>query len=155
MVKCADCGFLAQRHVESRELRDAEEALRKSGKNLYHLSHDHKSKVYVYEVPPLCTELQTEFPMEEQPIFEAIQQERECSAFTLWHPGFVPKEHREMLDRDRMLQWQREREDEDRRWREEQRKEERYWRLIELVVIGGFVTFVLVVAQIVAALIQR
>ena len=158
MVKCADCGFLAQRHVETRELRDAEESLRKSGKipldwgdHLYRPLSDPAPPVY--ESPPLCAELQIEFP--EKNAFEAIQEERECPAFMKWHPGFLPKEHREMLDRERMLQWQRDRENEDRRWRDEQRKEERRWRLIELVVLGGFVTFVLVMAQIVAAFIQR
>ena len=49
-----------------------------------------------------------------------------------------------MLDRQRLLEWQAERENEDRRW-----------RLTELLVLGGFVTVVLVVAQIVAAFIQR
>jgi len=147
MVKCADCGFLAQRHIETRELRDAEEALRKSGKNLYHLSHDRKSKVYIYEVPPLCTKRQTEFPTEEQPIFEAVQQERQCSVFMRWLPGFTPKEHQEMLDRQYLME-REDRRDEEMRGREdrrdelaearyqEQMKEQRAEHKRELLVLG-------------------
>jgi len=123
------------------------------GKNLYRPLSDPAPPMYAF--PPLCAELQIEFSEDEEKTFGAIQEERNCPAFMQWHPGFSPKEHREMLHQDRMLHWQRDRENEDRQWREDQRKEERRWRLIELLVLGGFVTIVLVIAQIVAALIQR
>ena len=120
MVKCADCGFLAQRHKETRQLLDAEEGLRKKGDvprqpigdgPLARTSHP----PFVYEHLPLCAQLQIEFP--EENTIEAIQQERECPVFTPWHPGFTPKEHQEMLDRQWLLEWQAEREDDDRRIR--------------------------------------
>jgi hypothetical protein len=61
MVKCADCGFLAQRKIATRELRDAEEEFRKTG-TVPHQSTGFEfppagldnSPDYVYEIVPLC-----------------------------------------------------------------------------------------------------
>jgi hypothetical protein len=105
----------------------------------------------------LCFQRIIQFPIRpsNEDLVVLLQRDRECAEFTTWHQGFTPKEHREISDRERLREWQAQREDEDRRWREDQRKEERRWRLIELVVLGGFVTIVLVIAQLVAAFIQR
>lgn len=107
-----------------------------------------------------------------------------CQSFFPWRQGFTPKEHAEMnlLERQRAAeqsrreqehQWQQERDRADRTWREaqaqqardwraedeaqerEDRKHERRWKWIELIVMGGIVTLVSVVAQIVTALISR
>jgi len=111
------------------------------------------------DYPPdvVCLARVIEFPIKPnaEELLSLLQSERDCAEFTPWCQGFTPKEHQEMLDRQRLLEWQAERENADHRWREDQRKEERRWRLIELLVLGGFVTIVLVIAQIVAALIQR
>jgi hypothetical protein len=37
--------------------------------------------------------------------------DRECKAFTIWHQGFFPKEHMEMMQNGARLKWQAERED--------------------------------------------
>jgi hypothetical protein len=37
-----------------------------------------------------------------------------------WHQGFTPKEHQEMIDRDKMLKWQADREDADKKWQTKQ-----------------------------------
>jgi len=110
-----------------------------------------------YPSDVVCLARVIQFPIKPaaEELLSLLQGERECTEFTTWCQGFTPKEHQEMLDRQRLLKWQAERENEDRRWRDDQRREERRWRLIELLVLGGFVTVVLVVAQIVAAFIQR
>ena len=59
--------------------------------------------------------------------------------FMMFHRCFTenaPKEHRETLDREKMLRWQREREDDDRAWRDTQRNEYCTWRTIELIIFG-------------------
>jgi len=74
---------------------------------------------------------------------DAINEEIECESFMEWRQGFTPKEHREMLDRERLLKWQAEREEEDRKWREEQRKADRCWRIYEgigFVILAGLFT---------------
>ena len=110
-----------------------------------------------YPSDVICFVRVIQFPIQprNEELLDLLQRERECAEFTPWYQGFTPKEHEEMLDRQRLREWQAKREDEDRRWREDQRKEERRWRFIELLVFGGLVTIVYVVAQIVAALIQR
>jgi len=86
----------------------------------------------------------------------------ECPDFTPWFLGFTPKEHREILDRQKLLEWQATREDEDRRWRadeagkdrawrEKQAQGEGIWRLVQVVVFGVVGAMV----AILAALIER
>ena len=138
MVKCADCGFLAQRDNQTRELRDAEEGLRKSGKTPVRWG-EHSFRPMsdpappVYEHTPLCAELRLEFPAEN--LLDTIQEERDCSTFVPWRPGFTPKEHREMLERQRQ--------------REEDRKARRLdvWTLATIAgvftIIGAVLTVIL------------
>jgi hypothetical protein len=38
------------------------------------------------------------------PLVDILEQERICSEYEKWQQGFTPKEHREMLDRQWMLQ---------------------------------------------------
>jgi len=93
-------------------------------------------------------------------VLEVISKDRPCpDGYTKWQQGFTPKEHREMLDSQKMLQWQAEREDADRAWRERQdrladeRAENRHWR--EIAIVGVLVGGAAIVAQIVAAFIER
>lgn len=71
-----------------------------------------------------------------------------------------------MLDHERMLLWQAEREDADRKWRDVQRqadlqwrdsqeKKESYWHRWELIIIGFVATAVLAAATIWGAYIPR
>jgi hypothetical protein len=101
--------------------------------------------------------LQIEFP--EENTFEAIQEERECPDFTEWHPGFTPKEHQEMLDRQRLLEWQAEREDDDRKWHAKQREEDKSIRRLELwtavIIAGGFTVVGATIGAVLTAILTR
>ena len=141
--KCVDCGYLAVRDLETRELGEAERDemgnfvfanIRKlasggdlTGGRLVYLPKDDS---------PICfaraSNLKSEYgakPHEssllntwQAKIQEVLIRERDCSDFTDWIPGFIPKEHREMIDREKMLKWQSEREDADKKWRSGQER---------------------------------
>jgi hypothetical protein len=81
-----------------------------------------------------------------------IQQERICSEFIKWIPGSTPKEHREMMDRERMLQREDRRDREQREWQERQERKRFNWNII---IFGLIVTAILVFAQITSAFIER
>jgi len=124
--KCADCGFLAIRNKETRNLEEVEYESRQNG----------KIHTGIYHYLPTCFEMVVNFPDEidklkqlpryqEQKnsmgeiiwpqydvmISETINAERECQFFAHWQQGFTPKEHRDMLDREWQQKHQEERED--------------------------------------------
>lgn len=86
---------------------------------------------------------------------DAINKERQCEGFVKWSQGFTPKEHQDMLDRQWKVEYERRRDQEDREWRDRKDKEDRRWKVLELIVMGGIVTLVSVIAQLVAAYIAR
>lgn len=65
--------------------------------------------------------------------------------------GFTPKEHKEHEMEEKRLKWQAEREDADGAWRKSESSENRKWRIIELLVVGGLATVLIVAATIVGA----
>jgi hypothetical protein len=160
MVRCADCGFLSLRHLETRELREAEGDYRNTGvipRNITLPKH-------LYEERPLCFQQLVTFDPEQckspEDRLAAIQQERgDCRGFTEWKQGFMPKEHREMLDRQWMIE-REDRRDKEMREREDLRDKEtanrhkeqmkdlrgQHWR--ELIVFGGLIGLATVVAAI-------
>ena len=85
-----------------------------------------------------------------------IGKDRDCKDdFVRWRQGFSPKEHREMMDRERMLRWQAEREEADRSYRLKEsganadaRKEEirlirtGVWVAVGAIAIGAIATIV-------------
>ena len=135
MVKCTSCGFLAFRTQAFSELpvpylAEADQTTRDEGYNKQNA---------IYDIWPICfmresgfMRERSQFPRSSADVVEAtkgmLKRDRECSEFTEWRQGFTPKEHREMLDR----QWMMERED-------DRRKSDRRWRIIEVValVIGA------------------
>lgn len=154
MVKCADCGYLTLRNIETRGLDEAEEAFREWGKVVgVKWSHpvqvgdtpfytEDKLSRYVHQSLPICFARNKDFSSSlrelisknydaDKVVLMVIKTERPCDKFTEWQQGFTPKEHREMLDREAMLKWQTQREDDDKKWRSGQE-----WRL---VVIGGII----------------
>ena len=170
-VKCSQCGFLAARHSQTRQLLDAETVLRERG----------KLPSSIYDEHPICFVNMIDFrgsdaiglsPNEDK-CKEVLQSERLCEGFVPWMQGFTPKEHKEMLLTEASLRIQKEqaeadreerrrREEADRRWRDDQsakdhawREAESRWRRHELIVMGGIVTLISVVAQIAAAFIER
>jgi hypothetical protein len=152
MVKCADCGFLSVRHLETRELREAEGSYRETGE----IPRDLNRPKQLYEDVPLCFGRLRSFDPAKcgsaADRRDALQMEiGSCVGFTEWHHGFTPKEHREMLDGKELRDWQAAREDADRKWRKDQADSERRWRLAQLLVFGlagGIIALV-------AALIQK
>ncbi len=170
MVKCAKCGFLALRNKESRGLEEAEESYREG----VALPLVDGGVYYRHESRPLCFtrnhDLRNEVREEEKKeeaerrnIGQVIEADRKCEAFTEWQQGFTPKEHREMLDRQWVIEYQERREMEDKKWREQQEDRQRAWMgkqgkqrfRWEIIIFGGVVTLALIGGQIVAALIQR
>ena len=164
MVKCTECGFLAYRNLEDRSLVEAEKQFREAG---FPPQPDHPVQGSIsdgmtmshgggFGATPLCfanaanlpaeadtTEYDGEHPSishNVQPTLKVITMERECTAFTAWQQGFTPKEHRDMLDRQRSIDREA-----------QQRRSDRRWRLFELL---AFILTGAIVA-IFAALIQR
>ena len=104
MVKCAECGFLAVRHRETRDLREAEGSYRDTGE----IPRDLNRPKHLYEEVPLCFERLRIFDPQQCASVAGRQEELQgeigpCVGFTEWHHGFTPKEHREMLDRERIV----------------------------------------------------
>ncbi len=177
MVKCADCGYLAVRNINSYCLDEAGSDFREKGavalgreygRNQYNL-HEQRPVCFVQRYD-LRGEIKSVFVAGKKDetgcVLQVITKERECSEFTDWQQGFTPKEHREMLDRQWMIDFQAKRENEDREWRERQRNEDLAWRekqetkadsrhRTELWIIGGVVTVALIVGAIIAAIVER
>lgn len=140
MVKCADCGFLASRDIETRQLEETEQEIRSQGQlvpapNTGKPIHKYEHPVCFmqskdYKAFPYTS--RSIFTLDREDIRSEIQRERDCKEFTAWQQGYTPKEHRDMIDREKMLKWQAGREDEDRKWREKQDK--------KLVIIAGSFT---------------
>ncbi len=124
MVKCADCGYLAVRSKVDYSLGEA--AIDFRDKGAVAIGYDDKgmNQHTLHELMPLCFARQPYLrnaikKIDEQKnrndeVRRIINQEIDCKGFTDWQQGFTPKEHREMLDRERLLQWQSEREKDDR-----------------------------------------
>ena len=154
MVKCAECGFLTLRDRLSGELIEVPDDYRVSGRVPADVAY---RGVHNY---PICFVMAWNlFPEVEQAalqqvtdnssdwgpyVSDIITRDRLCPpngkelGFTNYQQGFTPKEHLENLDRQRMLQWQAEREEADRSWRERQRREDRKWWLVLALVAGLF-----------------
>lgn len=168
-VKCADCGFLAVRHFQTRELMDAEHDLRVNGAIRRIMLFPGREES-VYEEYPVCFANAIIFRDDEEmgtqtnpaKRAECINKQRNCGKFTTWRQGFTPKAHQEMIWSEESLKIQRETHAAELKWREDQadrdhkwRKEEAAWRKKELWVMGVIVTLVSVAAQIASAFIER
>lgn len=125
MPKCAECGFLATRMLDSRQLCEAEIDTRTTGK----VPVGSQGKA-VYVMWPLCFrtafDLREECMADSQPgttsgLSRVLQLERNCPEFTKWNSGLSPREHLEMLHTDAMLKA-------DRDWRDQQARREHEWR---------------------------
>lgn len=141
MVKCSECGFLASRNLQTRQLEETEPEIRSEG--ALSIAWNTEKPFNTYE-PPICFMQVSDFKAipyslqfvlqrdeEKKKVLSEIQRERECKSFTTWIPGSTPKEHQEMIDREARLRWQTEREEADKKWRSKQE-----WRL---VIMGGII----------------
>ncbi len=152
MVKCSECGFLASRNLQSRQLEETEPEIREEGALSIAWNTDKPFDKYE---PPICFMQVPDFDVipyslqfvlqrdkEKEKIRAEIQRERMCESFIEWRLGATPKEHREMLDRKEMLKWQAEREESDRKWRTRQQ-----WFM---VIVAGIFTILGVIIGILA-----
>lgn len=154
MVKCADCGYLAQhiyRGSVPQGFIDIEETPRETGElpsNLVSFGRlmrfgepDTTPDKMSGDGFPTCfsrvfqlgQEVETRYAEMQNTkmdtgfasaVREVIHRDRVCKQFVKWERGFTPKEHREMMDREQMLEWQR-----------KERRSDIHWRIIELIVL--------------------
>jgi len=165
MAKCSECGFLALRDKTTGILVEVNDDYRVSGNIPGYISAYKEYHNYpicfamAYDLMPEVEEAaqkQSDGEDWNKYVLGIITRERDCTAnrkttgFTKYQQGFTPKEHREMLDRERLLQWQEKREEEDRLFRMQEGGANRRYRIAELVLV-----FLTIVAILSAAFIQR
>ena len=151
---CSSCGFLAALDYTDNSAVDTA--------GLWFRKHGHQIVGAMFEGLPMCyvlaqpihDEARALAPPNQEPTAEQvttiIQKPRgDCPEWMEWVPWLPPKEHREMLDRERMLQWQAEREEADRSFRESERRSNRRYRLAELVLVIVTIAVILVAAFVV------
>ncbi|TXT21823.1 MAG: hypothetical protein FD138_3960 [Planctomycetota bacterium] len=155
-VRCADCGFLAIRNCETRELVEVELSVRNgegfpseqvppseertiaglqqrlgivSAKRIYE-----DNAICFMREPSVSRDFQHAADSAKKDrnyhghFLRVINEERCCERFTPWTQGLTPREHREMLDQKQLLAYQKEREDSDRQWRQSQAQQDYVWR---------------------------
>lgn len=153
MVKCEDCGFLAERSWGTGHYDVADRPRRETG-------HPPKPEVLptphclrdVIDIPKTVLNLQSTGRTEPGALLEVLRTGRVCSDYVRWRPGLSIKEHYEMKMLDQQREWQVRQEERQREWMEKQSGQRLRW---EIVIFGGGVTVILAAATIVAAFIQR
>jgi len=180
MVKCADCGFLALRDFESRELREAEREIRETGsqgdRSTGVDAHGIPRFEPIYEAVALCiqgirnfssTPIQgATFARRIDPFAHAIQEDFECERFFDWREGLSPKEHLEIQARDQVLDrqtaiqsmaWQREdaRDKTAEEWHRAELETLRNQHRWQLIVFGGLIGAATIAAGILDGLVSR
>ena len=150
MVKCADCGFLALRDRKTWALLPADPGYRRNAvpsDNSLHpipvcfaMARDLQVDIEEFEPGKTLTPAK---------ILRVTQMERECSDFKKWRLGSTPKEHQEMLDRERMMDREDRRDKKMRDWQEEQqgRAITSQWKIAFLAAVvaglmAGFMSLV-------------
>jgi len=161
VAKCADCGFLAVRHIQTRNLEEVEYESRQEGEiltNRYYrypvcfvMAVNLRERLEEIENLPENAPRQQDaygnytWPTWEDLVKILIDNERECELFTKWRQGYTPKEHQEMMDRERRDKFEQEIRKIERDWQERQRKLDRQWQAkqqIYLVIVAGIFTLI-------------
>ncbi len=125
MVKCSECGFLALRNLDTRQLDEADKTFRDYG-NTTTIEHWQEGPIDTSKYPatrhdyrPVCLARKADFydllekrrkdspgkTMSQGLVKDEIQSKRCCDKFTKWDQGFNPKEHREMIERKSLIKW--------------------------------------------------
>ena len=186
MVRCADCGLLCYKnqatrtfeHVDAEARKTAQFPTYKLGGGNIRFRYDPYCLVLACD---LAKELKARTPPSDaggnfqspiEAVLEVIGEQRECSSWVKWRPGFSPKEHMEMQLLDEQRKWEQEQRERDRRWQEEMRKEDLKWKVDQeklaearwikehrlqrhqLVIVGIVGTLILAIAQIVSAILS-
>lgn len=167
MAKCSECGFLAIRHNDTHQLEEAFTAFRDHGETTNsegRSSHHQQVPVCLMRVVSFAKLLGNDTA--KATVAKEIQSDRQCNRFTPWNQGFTPKEHAEMIQQEKLLEWQRERENAAREWEERQARSDKEWRekeasvassrhRWELILLGLLVPAGGIAAQIASAFIER
>ncbi|MFC2059004.1 hypothetical protein ACFLTS_05140 [Chloroflexota bacterium] len=156
MGKCADCGYLAVRSKVDYSLSEASVDYRNKGAVAIGYDDTGQNQHQIHELFPLCFARQPylkdvikkidDTKNKNDEVKRVINEEipeGDCKEFTEWQQGFTPKEHREMLDEKWKMEFQKQREEDDRNWRTSQDKEQRKWQTdqnIRLIIIAGCFT---------------
>lgn len=146
--KCADCGFLATWNNGAGQWEEVEHKQRETGQSQARGAGRIPFEAMGQFSDPFCLirafDLPCEYKQErsENRVLAVLQRERDCPSFREWQQGFSPKEHREMMDREKMLKWQTDREDKDKEW---QRGQNRQMVILGAIIGGifGLITTVL------------
>ena len=116
-VQCGNCGYLAVRNLQTRQLMEMEDDFRKTG--CHPLGKDNK---LVYQHRPICFRMEKQFIEEASAIdsefslddttfsevfHKLLNDNRDCKSFTEWNQGLSPKEHLEMAISEKLLVEQR------------------------------------------------
>jgi len=141
LVRCSECGFLAARDWGTREFVEIDDKKRNSGKigsdfgglepipvcfiNCFNI----KEEVEVLRKAARDEPTQNSYgqhisPHWENYVKQVLNTERVCEYFIEWQQGSTPKEHREMMDRQFMMEME-----------EKRRKNDRKWHWIEIGII--------------------
>jgi hypothetical protein len=130
MCKCADCGYLAVRNMETRQLEEVERYHRETGD----VPKKRGTNDPIYN-PAVCFARGDYIVYQEkEKVLAEMVKPRECKLFVRWAQGLTPKEHKEMLDE----QWKLDQE-------KKSKKSDRIWHFIELIVtlvIGAVIAIV-------------
>lgn len=134
MAKCSECGFLTLRNKYSNELVEVDEDFRATGRvptNLLYQDYYNypicftTAQNLISEVEQTRRQRGTDGLTDQESIFlETITRDRNCETngnvygFVPYLCGYVPKELREMLDREFMLKMEEERRERDRKYQE-------------------------------------
>lgn len=125
MVKCADCGFLAMRNTETRELEEIDHVIRSSGQLpiwrvpsvevTYYGTPDSRGSSKKCECQAVCFLAAHDLRKEIESLdvrndrqgahLTVFNAERQCRHHTRYMQGFAPKEHAQLflLDKQREL----------------------------------------------------
>ena len=123
MVRCIDCGYLAARNTDTRQLEEVERICGDTVHEVYIQSDwmERQSSEFRRKYDsPICFARQIDLWLEykraspavtggtalsDLRIVTVLRQKRGCTAFTDYQQGFTSKEHREMMDRKAMHKW--------------------------------------------------
>jgi hypothetical protein len=130
VVRCVDCGLVSLRQRQSRELCEIEGIIREK----WYVAGLPTIPGGTYEGAPICSVRAADLPSEmvaENPeeSLRTINRPRNCQMFVVWHPGFSPKVHREMLSSKQQHEFQAEERGRERAWQSELREQERAFQI--------------------------
>lgn len=125
--RCAECGLLAIRNIEDRQLVEVEPGMLAKWEIPPCFRNREKQQ---YEEVPLCFAMAANLYDEvgsftREKVVEIITRARDCGSFIPRQRGFTPKDHREMQLAHVIQRQQQEQRERDREWEMRQERESR------------------------------